>query len=268
MNIKQVSISIQKLFGVFIATVFVAGTAHAVPELTLDIEGGTYDTVQEDIVAPDSTFTLLALLNPPARHGNEDADEYEARVAAYFSETYFISIALTPQTSADGDYGSITVGSTTVDITDDMAYGLPPLDESLVDATADNDKDEQDLIHSGDIFPTFFWESTGFQFSFDGEQCVEYDSQTSRDGCVAGTGIWVVRFDIDASLLAEGYGLHIDFYSTILNGTDTDRDAFAPFSHDARYDCCRRKIPEPGTLGLLGIGLLGLGFARRRKVVA
>jgi hypothetical protein len=28
--------------------------------------------------------------------------------------------------------------------------------------------------------------------------------------------------------------------------------------------CCQQ-VPEPGTLGLLGIGLLGLGFARRRK---
>ena len=219
--------------------------AQAVPVLQLDIGNGTYaGGDEESIVTSDPQFTLYAIGTPS---GNVSESEL-------LSTTYYISIALIPQSGpVPVDFGSFVIDGVTYTIAD-MIYGAAPYDafSNLFDAG--------DLSKHG-IFETFYLQ---ISFTFDpGDTTGTYNTMDDAgSGPQPGNGSFFHAFDIIVSGMLPGFNLHFDLYSTkvVGGGWDVDRDDFAPFSHDART------VPEPGTLGLLGIGLLALGFARRRRV--
>lgn len=226
-----------------------AGAANAVPVLQLGIEGGTYDWSTETIVSTSPSFSLYAFLNPNS--GN------------LLSDTYYLSMAITPQVSTPADLGSFTYNSTTVNITSDMTYGRPPIDTF--------GDDSGDLAPHG-VFPTYFKE---VEFSFDSSnQSGIFNTQDNPTwGPQSGSGMYYNLFSIDTSNLAVGYAIHFDLYNTKLciNGKgscdgsgDVDITQFAPFSHDAQS--MTSVVPEPETYAMMlaGLGLLGFS-ARRRK---
>lgn len=245
----------------FVATMF-GTSARAVPQLQLDIAGGTYNATTETIMATSNSFSLYAY--------------YQGSAAP--TGTFYISMALQPSSSAGGSYGTFTVttGSTTrtISATSDMNYGNPPI-ESLATLQP---FDAGDLSPHG-IFPTWFAEQA-FTFSSSNKSGVYNTEDSYGSGPTAGTGMYFARFDFNISGLALGTGLHFDMYNEALQecgkkknctAGDIDIYKFAPFSHDAGAMVFApppvTAIPEPETYAMLlaGLGLMGF-MARRRKL--
>lgn len=247
----------------FAGTLLFHGRSYAIPTLQLDILGGTYDTTTQTIVSNGSSFTLYAYLI--TNSWNTTAD------------TYYISAAVVPKTGPTGAVlGSFSLGTADIAVTADMTYGVAPLEE----VTSLQGWDSGDLCKHG-IYETYFEE---FEFSFNTSSGTgsgttdngdiygyttgtsgQYNTQTSTGlGPQTGTGMYYASFTVDTSSLADGTEIHFDLYNTKLKTRTMDVDVtqFAPFSHDAESS----SVPEPGTLVLLGTGLLGLALIRRNKL--
>lgn len=229
----------------------VAGSANAVPTLQLGIAGGIYDESTQTVVSTSPSFELYAYLKPNS--GNP------------LNDTYYLSMAITPQISTPANLGSFIFNSTTVNVTSDMIYGNPPID--AFSATYD----PGDLAPHG-VFPTYFKE-VEFSFDDDNKSGVFNTQDHPTWGPQMGSGMYYNLFSIDTSNLAAGYAIHFDLYNTKLcpkskgscaSSIDTDITQFAPFSHDAQS--MTSVVPEPETYAMMlaGLGLLGFS-ARRRK---
>lgn len=218
----------------FLATL--SGTSRAVPTLQLDIGGGIYNDSLQDIVATTNPFTLYALLTPDA-----DSTRFNS---------YILSIAVTPQVQTPANLGSFTIDGVEVPVTGGMTYGTPPI------AEVDNGGD----LAGHSIFPTFFLE---VPFTFDpSKNAPTYDTQYQPGGPdLTNPGPTYYRDWVISSNLFSGYFLHFDLYQLGVNPNNgrVGIVEFAPFSHDASV------VPEPGTMMLLGTGLIGLASFGRKK---
>ena len=228
----------------------------AIPALQLDISPGIYDSETETTIATIPNPTLTALADPGAKGFN-------------IREWYYISAAIAPQVGPSStatpsvDFGSFKIDGVEYffgnpDPKYNLVYGTPPIESNLAFDSGDLSK------HS--IFPTYFAQ-VAFQFdSSVGNRVAAYNVE---DG-TGGTGyLYKKDFSIDVSGLAVGYSVHFDLYSEEFSkGCDIDVNKFAPFSHDAQSLEVSHVPDGSATLGLLGLGLMGLGFYRvlsRRK---
>jgi hypothetical protein len=224
-------------------------SAFAIPRLQLDIGGGYYDPVTETIMSPPGdSFTVYALLNP-------GTNPTTAELSALLSETYYLSVAITPKMEKTGeDLGEFSINGDVIDVTSGMTYGSPPI-ENL------EGHDGHDL-GKHDIYETYFYEHA-FNFNPD-NTTTPYNTQLNPGGFsgqVDGELFFYAAFNIDISGLDPEHAVHSDLYNTaVRDGLDVDVDDFAPFSHDAQGG----PIPEPSTFLLLGSGLIILRKFRRK----
>jgi hypothetical protein len=250
---------------IFVSILGSAATGFAVPQLQLDIIGGTYDEASETIIAPaGNVIDLVALFTP---NGNPSQDEIDAMLDG----TFDISAALIGAGDVEeGSLGSFSIdGETVVDVPEGMVYGVPPVEQ----LGGDPDFDSHDLSQH-DIFEAYFYELE-FQFFLE-DTAITYNTQDMPGGLVLSEDgeTFYRTFSIDTTNLAAGAQLHFDLYTTDLDNApellaqpldgnnDVDRVLFAPFSHDAETN---RLLPEPTMLWLLAAGFLGVGLTRRRR---
>ena len=242
-----------------------SSTASALPMLQIDVLGGSYDPVSEDVYGSESLFTLNA-------YGKVGAVDTSAH--------HYLSAAITPMAGTGADIGSFSVDGTTYD-SSDMRYGTPPIENF----EAIQGHDSNDLGKHG-IFDTLFLELV---FKWDATQTrngVNVEDNPGTDPLTnAGNALFWNSWAFDASGLADGVGLHFDLYTVSLKncgnslkrdfgGTlpsscvDIDVDDKAPFSHDATFrpgDDPDHPLPEPSMWLVLMAGLMGLWIAGRGR---
>ena len=87
-----------------------------------------YDVGDESIYTKSDVFTLYAFANPGGKlfdeNGNPDGVG-PSNPADTLADTFYLSIAIVPKSSATTDFGSFDVNGATKDTTD-MTYGTPP----------------------------------------------------------------------------------------------------------------------------------------------
>ena len=122
----------------------------------------------------------------------------------------------------------------------------------------------QAALVDGDATGTFsfdYWDRTG-------SGMISYTVNTTSGGTIAGGVIDLLdnawyNVTIAGLSLFDGDVVSLSFVDTTFNGLGAHIDQV---SFLADCQTCSVAVPEPSIIALFGLGLLGLGFARRRKV--
>lgn len=214
------------------------GSAHAIPELQLYIEGAQYDTNTDTWFYSAGGNPILWVL------GNVEATEG------------IFGVKLTAAVPTD-ETGSITLTPTTATgWTDPLAPVLPTLDGFYQDDTPM--LGDGSALPGHGIFPGDFYQWSIGDFTLEDSPIGDF----TQGLCPTGTCATPDMGQINAYIVEiSGYSsVHFDSFDHIVSNNNAGyKYVFAPPSHDA-------EVPEPNTLLLVGSGLLGLGLMGRRFI--
>jgi hypothetical protein len=216
--------------------------AYAIPALQVYIEGSTYDTATDTWVIGSSDFTLW-VLGDIGSYGTIS----DVKLAAAYSTGESGSISLTP-TTASG-------------ITDPSTPSVPTLSGSgtgTAPLTGDGDPLPSHGIYGAG---TSWFEFLLGDFSLTDSPIGDYTNGgcPSDPSCTYPSTGQINAYDVSITGFTW---VHFDAYDHI-EGANHTKYVFAPFSHDGETTTT---APEPPTVVLLGLGLLGLGWWRKRRV--
>jgi len=238
-------------FQIVVLTAIVAftGSAWGIPALQLYVEGATYDAATESWVVADGSGGPIRLwcignTDGPGSHG----DILNVRLAiAYYHADAPVTIGITPSTT--GGYGGFTDPSTPSGAT---------LIQTVTDGSVPQLSDGGDLPSHGIYGAGVDWQEFALgDFTLNDSPIADFITAFPTSGLHANSA-QINVYEIDVS---GADWFHFDLYDSTQSPTQA---VFAPFSHDAEGGG-NPPVPEPGTVALVGLGIVAFAVSRRRR---
>lgn len=231
--------------------------AHAIPALQVYLQGATYDDTTDTWVLTSTDPFKLWVIGDVGSYGTIS----NVKLSIAYLDTLSPTFSLTSGTT--GGYGGYTDPSTPTD---------PVFSKTVTDGSAPTLTDGSSLAPHGIYGSDTNWtEYVLGNFTLTDSPVCDFSTPLPDGGTCDSTGqINVYTFAVSG--VAEGSTFHFDVYDNIVAGNHVQY-INAPYSHDGEGTSSSSgggastsgPVPEPGTLTLLGVSMLGGLFAYRRR---